>query len=323
MVSFIKRMIEARNLSKVYDGQAVVNNVSFHVERGQTLVLLGTSGSGKTTTLKMVNRLVEKDGGVIIINDRKIEDIEPHLLRRSIGYVIQQIGLFPHYSIARNIALVPHLLKWETARIDQRVNELLDLVGLPATLRDRKPDQLSGGQQQRVGIARALAADPDIILMDEPFGALDPITRREIQNEFRLLAKTMNKTVIMVTHDVKEAFGLADVVCLMDHGKIQQAGKARDLLFKPANSFVEQFFAPHYLELELSVVCLADLVPCLQPVNGSGNTTRELPVTTSIREASEHNQSQNIALAHNGTRYVIPKGELLSLYYTNYKNGST
>ena len=320
MASFIKRMIEAHNLTKRYEGQAVVNDVSFSIEKGQTLVLLGTSGSGKTTTLKMLNRLVEKDSGTITIDGQRVEEFDSHLLRRKIGYVIQQVGLFPHYSIAQNIGLVPALLKWDKTRVDQRVEELLDLIGLQHHLKDRLPDQLSGGQQQRVGIARALAADPGIVLMDEPFGALDPITRREIRTEFKTLAKSMDKTVVLVTHDVQEAFELADLVCLMDHGKVQQIGEAEDLLFSPANDFVAQFFAPDHLELELAVVRLVDLVPYLEPVNGQGEQAFQLPMTMSIREASEHNQSQAVTVEHRGVHYAIPKGDLLPIYYTNHRS---
>lgn len=312
-------MIAVQNLTKVFDGQAVVKDVSFSIQKGQTLVLLGTSGSGKTTTLKMLNRLIEKDSGTILVENRHVEEFPPHLLRRKIGYVIQQVGLFPHYSIAENIGLVPALLQWDKSRIDRRVTELLDLVGLPHQLKERRPAQLSGGQQQRVGIARALAADPGIILMDEPFGALDPITRREIRSEFKALAKSMDKTVVLVTHDVQEAFELADHVCLMDHGKVQQIGPAEDLLFSPANSFVEQFFAADYMELELLTVTLADLVPHLPPTNGQNDKVFPLPLTTSIKEATEHNRSHEVTVELKGTHYFIPKGDLLQLFYANYK----
>ncbi|MCG8384761.1 MAG: ABC transporter ATP-binding protein [Cytophagales bacterium] len=312
-------MIAVQNLTKVFDGQAVVNDVSFSIQKGQTLVLLGTSGSGKTTTLKMLNRLIEKDGGTILIENQPVEEFRPHLLRRKIGYVIQQVGLFPHYSIAENIGLVPVLLQWDKTRIDRRVMELLDLVGLPHQLKDRRPVQLSGGQQQRVGIARALAADPGIILMDEPFGALDPITRRDIRSEFKALAKSMDKTVVLVTHDVQEAFELADHVCLMDHGKVQQIGPAEDLLFSPANNFVEQFFAADYMELELLTAKLADLVPHLPPANGQADQAFSLPAKMSIKEAMEHNRSQEVTVEFDGTHYFIPKGGLLQLFYANYK----
>ncbi|WP_185154023.1 ABC transporter ATP-binding protein [Fulvivirga sp. M361] len=310
-------MIKVKNLSKSYDGRRVVNDVSFKVDRGQTLVLLGTSGSGKSTTLKMINRLIEKDQGNVWVNDQDIDVSPSHLLRRKIGYVIQQIGLFPHYSIAQNIALVPQLLGWHKARIDGRVNELLNLVGLEDTIKHRTPDQLSGGQQQRVGLARALASDPEIILMDEPFGALDPITRAEIQSEFKLLKKSMHKTVIIVTHDSKEAFELADRVALMNNGRIEQIGTPKELLFQPASDFVAQFFASHYVELELTAIKINELLPFLAPVEMDKKVSGPLPVDISVSEAAQHNRSGAISFSADKNDFIIPEGQLLPLFYAN------
>ncbi|UII22253.1 ABC transporter ATP-binding protein [Fulvivirga ligni] len=254
-------MIEIQHLSKTYGGQNVVDDVSFTVQQGEVLVLLGTSGSGKTTTLKMINKLVEKTAGTVFIQGKNTDEYQPHELRRKIGYVIQSIGLFPHYTIEKNIATVPELMHWEKSRIDSRVRELLGMIGLSEDVLNRKPHELSGGQQQRVGIARALAGDPEVILLDEPFGALDPITRAELQKEFKQLKSGLKKAMVLVTHDVLEAVVLADKIALMDKGKIQQIGSPKDLIFHPANDFVRQFFAQSKLQLELQVITLADIMP--------------------------------------------------------------
>ncbi len=255
-------MIEVRDLSKQFDAVEAVKGVSFRVEEGQTLALVGTSGSGKTTILKMLNRLVEPTSGQISINGTSILDQSVTDLRRRMGYVIQDTGLFPHYTIAENIGLVPGLLGWEPDRIHQRTLELMDRLSLPAdTYADQYPHQLSGGQQQRAGIARALAADPPIILMDEPFGALDPITRQDIRSEFKELEELKRKTTILVTHDVEEAFDLGDLVCVLDAGTVQQTGTPNELLTHPANDFVRRFLADKFTTLQLQVLKLSDLLP--------------------------------------------------------------
>jgi osmoprotectant transport system ATP-binding protein len=202
------------------DGRALVQDLSLIVNQGQTLVLLGRSGSGKTTSLKLINRLLEPSAGEVRVNGRPTTKWDPIRLRRSIGYVIQDGGLFPHFTVAKNIGLVPQIEGWPAERIQLRVRELLSLVGLTPDLLDRYPQQLSGGQRQRVGVARALAVDPPILLLDEPFGALDPITRSEIQKEFRALQRRMKKAVIFVTHDLREALLLADCVALMEDGRL-------------------------------------------------------------------------------------------------------
>lgn len=228
-------------VTKRYHQQPVVDAISLTIAAGETLVLLGTSGSGKTTTLKMMNRLIDADEGTIAINGTDVREQSPHELRRGIGYVIQEAGLFPHYTVADNIALVPRLLHWTPDRIAQRTHELLAMLHLPENLLTRFPDQLSGGQRQRVGLARALAADPPIILMDEPFGALDPLTRADIRREFRELDALQRKTIVLVTHDVREAFALADRVALMDAGRIVQLGEPNVLRDSPATPFVRRF----------------------------------------------------------------------------------
>jgi osmoprotectant transport system ATP-binding protein len=211
-------VIEFRTVGYSFGAQPLLRNISFSVAAGETLVLLGRSGSGKTTALKLINRLLTPTYGEVVVQGRATSTWDPIALRRSIGWVIQESGLFPHYSLEKNIALVPHLAGWPEERVQTRVTELMHLVGLEATLRKRFPHQLSGGQRQRVGVARALAADPKILLMDEPFGALDPITRAELQKEFLALQQRLRKTVVIVTHDVREALLLGNRIALLENG---------------------------------------------------------------------------------------------------------
>ena len=236
-------MIELRNVQKSFDNDstfAVVDS-SFSVERGELLGLIGESGCGKTTTLKMINRLEEPSYGSIYIDNQNVLERNPEELRRNIGYVFQGIGLFPHYSIRENVAAVPTLLDWNAEHIEARCCEILDLVGLPINdFGDRRPSQLSGGQQQRVGVARALAAEPDVLLMDEPFGALDPITRAELQEEFKRIQRELALTVIMVTHDMIEALLMADRIAVMKKGEILQIGTPRELINSPAHEYVKE-----------------------------------------------------------------------------------
>ncbi|NIU58926.1 MAG: ATP-binding cassette domain-containing protein [Phycisphaerae bacterium] len=232
------------------------------IEEGETVVLLGTSGSGKTTTMKMVNRLVEPTSGTILINGKDIIQQDSIHLRRMIGYAIQHIGLFPHMTVAENIAIVPKLLKWPVGQIVKRVKVLLAMVGLePDDFRVRYPAQLSGGQRQRVGVARALAADPPIVLMDEPFGALDPITREQLQNEFIELLSEIKKTIIFVTHDVFEAVKMGDRIALLDAGRLQQLATPTELIEEPANEFVDQFLGQHRFQLSLLTRTVETIMP--------------------------------------------------------------
>jgi osmoprotectant transport system ATP-binding protein len=262
-------MIKLERVNKSFqNGKPAVRDVSFEVNAGETLVLLGTSGSGKTTTLRMINRLIAPDSGKIYVNGEAVNVQETTSLRRNIGYVLQDNGLFPHYTVAENIGIVPGLLKWDKKRIKDRTCTLMEKLHLPpAEYYNAYPQQLSGGQQQRVGLARALAADPPVLLMDEPFGSLDPVTRASVRREFRSLDEISNKTVIMVTHDVQEAFELGDRICLMDKGVIQQTGIPAVLLFSPANDFVSHFFQEQRLLLELNAVKLSAISPWLD-----GNT---------------------------------------------------
>jgi osmoprotectant transport system ATP-binding protein len=239
-------MILLERVCKSYDGGVgyTVRDVSFRVPQGQLMVLLGGSGCGKTTTLKMINRLIEPTSGRVEVGARDVRRLDPVTLRRSIGYVFQGIGLFPHMTIAENIAVAPRLLGWPAGRIAARVDELLELVHLPAEeYRTRFPRQLSGGQQQRVGFARALAARPQIMLLDEPFGALDPLTRDELRNEFLQIRRRLGLTAVMVTHDMTEALLSADLIAVMNAGRLLQVGTPHELLTQPADDFVASLMA--------------------------------------------------------------------------------
>jgi len=288
-------MIELIGVSKKYGTTVAVNQVSFKVNEGENLVLLGTSGCGKTTTLKMINRLIEADEGKIIVNGKAVGDQDAGQLRRRMGYVMQNIGLFPHFTIEDNIAVVPKLLKWDKDKIAQRINELLLKLHLPENCLKLFPAELSGGQQQRVGLARALIADPPILLMDEAFGALDNVTRANIQKEFKNLEELKRKTIVMVTHDVQEAFELADRICLMDKGKIMQMGTPKELLFNPANEFSKQFLDGQRLALEFKVVRIKDLWPNLpdgnQNMDAKGSNTEQ-----SVWEAMEILSAEPLAV---------------------------
>lgn len=241
-------MLHIENLRKVYrGGKVAVDNLTLDIKKGEFIAFIGTSGSGKTTALRMLNRMVEPTSGTISINGKEITKMNPVTLRRSIGYVIQQIGLMPHMTIRENITLVPRLLQWSKEKRDETAKYLISLVNLPETYLDYYPSQLSGGQQQRIGVIRALAAEQDIILMDEPFGALDPITRDTLQDLIKELQKTLDKTIIFVTHDMDEAIKLADRIAIMHEGKLVQFDTPDNILANPANDFVKEFIGSHRL----------------------------------------------------------------------------
>ncbi|MFD1708898.1 betaine/proline/choline family ABC transporter ATP-binding protein [Siminovitchia sediminis] len=243
-------MIKLTGITKTFDnGYNALKNIDLICNKGEITALIGPSGCGKTTTMKLMNRLLNPSTGNIFIDGKDISSLDPVELRRSIGYVIQHIGLFPHMTISKNIGVVPKLLKWEKDRIENRVNDLLDLVGLdPETYRERYPSELSGGQQQRIGVIRALAAEPEIILMDEPFSALDPISREQLQDELVRLQKEIKKTIIFVTHDMDEAIKIADKIVLMKDGEIVQQGTPEEILRRPVNDFVENFIGQKRLK---------------------------------------------------------------------------
>jgi len=237
-------LIKLENLTKVYPGgqKEAVHELNLEIDKGEVCVLVGPSGCGKTTTLKMINRLIEPTSGKIFIDGVNAVQQDKNKLRRKIGYVIQQIGLFPHMTVKENIATVPQLLNWDPKKVDMRVEELLNLIGLDVSENiDKYPHELSGGQKQRVGVARAMAADPPIMLMDEPFGAVDPITRSDLQNELLRLQKSIKKTICFVTHDIDEAIKMGDKIAIMYEGELIQYDSPKKLLFNPKNEFVEDF----------------------------------------------------------------------------------
>lgn len=253
-------MIQMENVTKRFgQGFTAVDNVNLNIRPGEFVVLIGPSGCGKTTTMKMINRLIEPTEGRILLEGKDISQQDPIQLRRRIGYVIQEIGLMPHMTVAENIAMVPRLQKWPKEKQMARVEELLDMVGLdPATTRSKYPRQLSGGQRQRVGVARALAVDPPIMLMDEPFGALDPITREQMQDEFLKLQERVKKTIVFVTHDIDEALKFADRIVIMNKGKIVQYGSPQEILRHPANNFVRDFIGTDHTLKQLSLIRVKD-----------------------------------------------------------------
>jgi len=263
-------------------GPASVDDLSITVPEGTTTALIGPSGCGKTTTMRMINRLIEPTEGKIIVNGEDVTKVNPVNLRRHIGYVIQQVGLFPHMTIAQNIASVPKLLGWAEARIKTRTEELLHLVGLdPMEMLKRYPRQLSGGQRQRIGVARALAADPPVLLMDEPFGAIDPIARTRLQDEFRQILQRVRKTVVLVTHDLDEAIRLGDRIAIMKSGKIVQYDTPDTILSHPADGFVENFVGIDRAIKRLSLFTVKDAMSGAEPREGA----KKIAPTGSLRDA--------------------------------------
>ncbi|MCC6766930.1 MAG: ABC transporter ATP-binding protein [Deltaproteobacteria bacterium] len=237
-------MLRLVELRKRFGDATVVDGLTLEVARGERLVLLGGSGSGKTTTLKMVNRLIEPDGGRVELDGVDVAALAPHALRRRIGYCFQQVGLFPHMTVGENVGVTPRLLGWPDERVAARVDELLDLVELaPARFRDRAPASLSGGQQQRVGVARAIAAQPSVLLLDEPFGALDPLTRERLQQSFLAIARRLDLTAIFVTHDVLEALVVADRIAVLNDGRVEQIDAPSALMARPATEYVRRLLA--------------------------------------------------------------------------------
>lgn len=265
-------MIRFEHVSKKFQDFIAVEDLSMNIDQGELVVLIGPSGCGKTTTLRMINRLIEPSEGQIFIQGVDVSQMDVVELRRSIGYVIQQIALFPHMSIAENIGLVPFLKKWPEAKRKARVEALLELVGMPASqFYHRYPHELSGGQQQRIGVARALAADPDIILMDEPFGAVDPITRKVLQDELVKLQDELKKTIIFVTHDMDEAIKLGSKIAIMKDGKVLQYDEPQQLLRSPAHGFVETFIGRERLYLRPELIMVKEIM--IQPVTISPERT--------------------------------------------------
>jgi osmoprotectant transport system ATP-binding protein len=279
--------LEFREVSKRYPGQRdpAIESLSLEVPAGEVCVLVGPSGCGKTTAMRLVNRMIALTGGDILLGGRSVLDRRPDDLRKEIGYVIQQIGLFPHLTIAENIATVPRLLGWDRPRMAARTDELLELIGMdPEEMRGRYPAQLSGGQRQRVGVARALAADPPLMLMDEPFGAIDPISRERLQDEFLRLQATVRKTIVFVTHDIDEAIKMGDrIAILREGGRLAQYATPAELLAHPADDFVAQFVGADRALKRLALSTLADLE--LIAPNGNGAGGDRVALQTNVRDA--------------------------------------
>ncbi len=275
-------MIEFLNIGKAYGGLKVIEDLNLRIERGELLVVIGASGSGKSTLLKLINRMEDHDAGRILFEGEEIYKFKVRELRLRMGYAIQSVGLFPHWTVARNIATVPQMLGWEAPRIEARVSELLQLFQLdPDLYRERYPHQLSGGQQQRIGVARALAADPAVLLMDEPFGALDPVTRAALQGELKRVHQLSGKTIVLVTHDIDEALLLATRIVLLDQGRIVQVGTPLELLTNPANELVVDFVGRSDIGIKLLSLQSAGSLARDEPA-GSGES---LPAQASLREA--------------------------------------
>ncbi len=275
-------MIEFQGIGKSYEGVPVIEGLNLKIDRGEFVVVIGPSGSGKSTVLKMINRMEAHDAGKILFNGEEIYKFKVRDLRLRMGYAIQSVGLFPHWTVARNIATVPQMLGWSAQKIEARVAELLTLFQLdPALYGSRYPHQLSGGQQQRIGVARALAGDPDILLMDEPFGALDPATRTTLQIEMKRVHAVSGKTIVLVTHDIEEALLLATRVVLLDQGRIVQTGTPLELLAKPVNDFVVDFVGRSDIGVKLLSLQLASGYARDEPVG----TGAALPHNTTLREA--------------------------------------
>jgi osmoprotectant transport system ATP-binding protein len=274
-------MIELDSLTKVYDDKKVIDRVTLTVASGSIAVVIGASGSGKTTLMRMINRLVEPSSGTVRIDGRDNREVPVHELRRRIGYVIQGYGLFPHRTVAQNIATVPKLVGWDAARIDARVEELLELFQLePAKFRERMPHELSGGQQQRVGVARALAAEPNILLMDEPFGALDPIIRGKAQEDLLAIQRRFGTTIVLVTHDMDEAIRLGDMIAVVDEGRLLQYAAPEDIIARPATPYVDALIGA--AERPFRLLSLTQAGALVEPGEAPGPP---IPVEMSAREA--------------------------------------
>ena len=320
--------LRAEGLSKAYRGEVAVHELSFSLPSGQNLVLLGTSGSGKTTTLRLLNRLEVPDSGKVWLDEEEAACLPLAGLRRRMGYVIQEAGLFPHRDLFDNVATVPRLERWPESRVRTSVEEVMEQVGLPASeYGKRYPDELSGGQRQRIGLARAMAAEPPVLLMDEPFGALDPVTRQQLRADFLRLPLLRDKTLVMVTHDVEEAFLMADQLILMDGGMVQQQGRPEALLFHPANNFVHGFLTGMRFRLMSQRVQLYQLCPFLPSTPGMPEATKgkyvELPKTSTLSEALEAlSTADGNGLAAEGQCPAAPMSAWLTAFERHRAKGS-
>ncbi|MGS0471237.1 ABC transporter ATP-binding protein [Bacillus pretiosus] len=306
-------MIQFNHVSKAYeDGMKAVDSLHLEIKKGEFFVLIGPSGCGKTTTMKMINRLIETTEGSILIDGKDIQQYNINELRWNIGYVLQQIALFPHMTIAENIAVVLEMRKWSKEKIKARVDELLQMVGLdPDVYRDRMPDELSGGQKQRVGVVRALAANPKIVLMDEPFSALDPLSREQLQKDIVQLQKKIQKTIVFVTHDMQEALSLGDRICIMKEGKVVQLDTPEGIIHNPKNEFVEEFIGnrgqPWYEGKSIE-----DVLPLDESIRVEGDA---LSLHSSLQEALVRVRADEVVPVEENGQYV---GALTSRHIVNY-----
>ncbi|MCP9281728.1 MULTISPECIES: ABC transporter ATP-binding protein [Bacillus cereus group] len=306
-------MIQFNHVSKAYeDGTKAVDSLHLEIKKGEFFVLIGPSGCGKTTTMKMINRLIETTEGSILIDGKDIQQYNINELRWNIGYVLQQIALFPHMTIAENIAVVPEMRKWSKEKIKARVDELLQMVGLdPDVYRDRMPDELSGGQKQRIGVVRALAANPKIVLMDEPFSALDPLSREQLQKDIVQLQKKIQKTIVFVTHDMQEALSLGDRICIMKEGKVVQLDTPEGIIHNPKNEFVEEFIGnrgqPWYEGKSIE-----DVLPLDESIRVEGDA---LSMHSSLQEALVRVRADEVVPVEENGQYV---GALTSRHIVNY-----
>ncbi len=306
-------MIELRGASKFFGPTAAVDDVSLQIDSGAFCVLVGPSGCGKSTALRMINAMITADRGAIEVRGKDVKDYDPIELRRGIGYVIQSVGLFPHWTVAANIAAVPQLLGWDKARIAARIDEIATTLQIDRTLLARYPRQMSGGQQQRIGVARALAADPDIILMDEPFAALDPVSRASLQGEMRRLHRESGKTIVFVTHDMNEALRLATKIVVMNKGHVVQSGTPADILLRPKDDFVRGFLGRD--DLPLRLLDLVTVGERARPLAGSA--PRTIKATASLRDALNmmleyHIDRLLVELATEGPRKEISLADVIA-----------
>ncbi|MFD1066182.1 ABC transporter ATP-binding protein [Oceanobacillus locisalsi] len=322
-------MITFNDITKTFpDGTTAVDQFNLTVEKGELMTLIGPSGCGKTTTMKMINRLIDPSAGTIYIDGKPVSDYSIHELRWNIGYVLQQIALFPHMTIRENIQVVPELLKWSKKKTEKRTDELLDMVGLdPSTFKKRYPRELSGGQQQRIGVIRALAADPDIILMDEPFSALDPISREQLQIDIDKLQKEIKKTIVFVTHDMDEALKMSDRICLMREGSVVQCDSPEQLMKHPQNDFVEEFIGNRQSPWLKSVqeVMKTDVHSLYEQEQ---ENTVTIPIKSTLEDAFTIIQSANQAVfpvVDNDQKIVgmVTRDEMLHYFYQQEKEGAS
>ncbi|AKR09271.1 MULTISPECIES: ABC transporter ATP-binding protein [Bacillus cereus group] len=306
-------MIQFNHVSKSYeDGTKAVDSLHLEIKKGEFFVLIGPSGCGKTTTMKMINRLIETTEGSILIDGKDIQQYNINELRWDIGYVLQQIALFPHMTIAENIAVVPEMRQWSKKEIKARVDDLLHMVGLdPDIYRDRMPDELSGGQKQRVGVVRALAANPKIVLMDEPFSALDPLSREQLQKDIVQLQKKIQKTIVFVTHDMQEALSLGDRICIMKEGKVVQLDTPEGIIHNPKNEFVEEFIGNRG-RTWYEGKSVADVLPLDESVQLEGQA---LSLHASLQEALVRVRDEEVVPVEENGQYI---GALTSRHIVNY-----